>query len=411
MRRDPGDPWLGVILSRAVSLARTPRPPDVVVRCGSRAHRVRLGVGRFWASARCRACGARVDPTRVRRLARWAAGTLRPPAHRGPPLYAWIGTLAYLLLSLAAAACVWLLADHWWPATTLLFGPRWILLLPLAALVPAVLVWDRVSLVTLAVATIVMAGPVVGLRAGWRRLFVSPDTSRDLRVMSFNADGGSSLRLPLPEMVREWRVDVAAIQECGGALQTAISAMDGWSADVHGSLCLLSRLPIRERAAMEREALEAAGGSGLVETDAVEVGERLVHVTNVHLETPRAGFEQIRAGRVGEGAPKLQEKSLLREIEQRRARRWAAQYPPPRIALGDFNSPPESPIFRAAWAGWQNAFSRMGIGLGGTRLNGWIRARIDHILLDDSWTVVRSWLGPDVGSDHRPILAEVRLRD
>jgi endonuclease/exonuclease/phosphatase (EEP) superfamily protein YafD len=78
--------------------------------------------------------------------------------------------------------------------------------------------------------------------------------------------------------------------------------------------------------------------------------------------------------------------------------------------VGDFNSPAESPLFRSHWGDWQNAFNRVGVGLGGTRLDGWIRARIDHILADDRWTVVRAWLGPSLGSDHAPLLADLRLR-
>jgi endonuclease/exonuclease/phosphatase (EEP) superfamily protein YafD len=292
----------------------------------------------------------------------------------------------------------------------LLFGPRWVLLLPVAALLPAALRWDRPLLVPLTLATVVVLGPVIGLRTGWRRLLVSGDAAHDLRVMSFNVDGAESLDLPLGEMLRDWHLDIAAFQECGDPLVAAMDTLKGWHTDVRGSLCLVSRFPILEKAEMGHEELTAAHGSGLVETVALDVGGRVVHFTNVHLETQRAGFEQILAGRLSEGVPLLREKSFLREIEQRRARRWVDQYPAPRITVGDFNSPPESPIFRAAWVDWQNAFSRTGRGLGGTRLNGWIRARIDHILLDDRWTVVRSWLGPDVGSDHRPILAEVRLR-
>ncbi len=410
MRQRPHLASYREIVERTAARLLAPRAADVVVRCAGGAHRVRMARGRFWASARCRACGARVDPTRGRRVATWIAGAFRPPARRGRAVWAWAAAIACIALALVCAGCIWLLADHWWPATTLLFGPRWVLLLPLALLVPATLLWDRRALVPLALAGVVMAGPVVGLRSGWRRLLVSPDAARDLRVMTFNVDGGTSLRMTAAAMLRNWRVDVAAFQECGGALQVEIAALQGWHADVRGSLCLISRFPIRERAEMDREAFEAAGGSGLVETDALEVQGRLVHFTNVHLETPRAGFEQIRAGNLLSGVPKLGEKSLLREIEQRRAHRWVDQYPPPRLVAGDFNSPPESPIFRAAWARWQNAFSLAGTGLGGTRLNGWIRARIDHILLDDRWTVVRSWLGPDVGSDHLPLLAEVRLR-
>jgi vancomycin resistance protein VanJ len=410
MRSDASRPWYVPVLERARALMPAPRTDGVIVRCGARAHRVRLARGRFWAPARCRACGARVDPTRARRLARWVADAFRPGAVSGRRRQTWIATTAYLALAVASAACVWLLADRWWPATVLLFGPRWVLLLPIAVLLPAVLRWDRPLLLPLALATTVVLGPVLGLQTGWRRLLVSPDAARDLRVMSFNVDGGTGLRLPLQEMLREWRVDIAAFQECGGTLAMEVAALQGWHSDVKGTMCLVSRFPILQSAEMDRSAFRAAGGSGIVETDALDLGGRVVHVTNVHLETPRAGFEEILSGNFAAGAPKLREKSQLREVEQRRARNWAGQYPAPRLVVGDFNSPPESPIFREAWSGWQNAFSRVGWGLGGTRLNGWIRARIDHILLDSAWTVVRARVGPDMGSDHAPILAEVRLR-
>jgi endonuclease/exonuclease/phosphatase (EEP) superfamily protein YafD len=130
----------------------------------------------------------------------------------------------------------------------------------------------------------------------------------------------------------------------------------------------------------------------------------------VHLETPRAGLALIRGGRLRAGMRLVEEKSHLRGIELRRSRHWVDDLEGPRIVVGDFNTPPESRAYREAWGDWVNAFSRVGHGLGGTRLNGWIRARIDHVLVDDHWIVVRSSLGGDVGSDHLPILATLRLR-
>jgi len=186
--------------------------------------------------------------------------------------------------------------------------------------------------------------------------------------------------------------------------------LQGWHTDTRAGVCFVSRFPILEAAEMERESLRGAGGSGLVVTYRLDLDGRQVRVTNVHLETPRAGLESLREGRVGEGIFWLREKSSLREIELRRARRWVGRFTGPQLVVGDFNTPPESPIFRAAWSDWTNAFSLGGRGFGGSRHNGWIRARIDHILLNQDWTVVRSWLGPDIGSDHVPMLAQVRLR-
>ena len=63
-------------------------------------------------------------------------------------------------------------------------------------------------------------------------------------------------------------------------------------------------------------------------------------------------------------------------------------------------------LLLATWITWEV----VGIGIGGTRMNGWIQARIDHILADDSWRVIASSVGEDRGSDHRPILATIRAR-
>jgi endonuclease/exonuclease/phosphatase (EEP) superfamily protein YafD len=386
-----------------------PRPTDLVVGCAGR-HRVRLARGRFWAAARCPACGRAVDASRIRRIGGWLARLTRPTAPRTRTRLLWIATVAYVATALAAAACVWLLADRWWLATVLLFGPRWVLALPLAILLPAALILDRPLLAPLMAAALVVLGPVIGLHTGWRRLLVSPNPARDIRVMTFNTEGGRGMSWTPTGVLDGLDVDIAALQECAPAIAERVRALEGWHTDTRGGSCLISRFPILAVSQMDREAFRAAGGAGLVVTYVLAVGDREVRFTNLHLETPRAGLEAVRAGDLAEGAPLLEGKSLLRTFEHRFARRWVDTLPGPRLVVGDFNSPPESPMFRSHWADWQNAFSRVGAGLGGTRLNGWIRARIDHILADDDWIVVRSWLGPNLGSDHAPLLADLRLR-
>jgi vancomycin resistance protein VanJ len=385
-----------------------PRDRRIIVRCARRTHRVQLAAGKFWRNARCPTCKAAVDPFRVRRIGRWLLNSLRPRSTATTDRVLWGVTLAYLATALAAAWSVWMLADHWWPATVLLFGPRWVLALPLLVLAPAILWRDRALLASLALSACVVLGPVIGLRTGWRRLFVSPAPS-DVRVMTFNTEGGRAMSWAPGAVLEALGVEVAAFQECSGRLVDAINALHDWHTDTRESACLVSRFPIRSVTEMDRDAFVAAGGAGLVVTYRLDVNGRDLYLTNVHLETPRAGLELLREGRVAEGAPTLEGKSFLRDIEHRFARRWVDTLPSPRLVVGDFNSPPESPMFRSHWGDWQNAFSRVGWGLGGSRVNGWIRARIDHILADTSWTVVRSWLGPDLGSDHLPMLAELRL--
>lgn len=356
-------------------------------------------------------------------MAAWLGNLARPVTDRPVDVGLWVLSLGYLAVAIVVALLLWSTGDRWWPTTVLLFGPRWVLLLPLLVLVPAVALRDRALLVPVALAGLVVAGPIVELRTGWRGLLVGDDPDRDVRIVTLNARGGNGLVQSARGLMRSWSADIVLLQECAGLLRQEIrrieEARDGplaatgleVHADRRGGLCILSRLPILEVAEMEREVVELAGGSGLVVTWTVELAGRAVDVTNIHLETPRVGFEAIRAGRILDAIPLIEEKSWLRDIELERARRWADRSNRPRIVAGDFNTPPESRAYRRWWSDWTNAFTRVGRGFGGTRLNGWIRVRIDHILVDDRWTVVDARTGDDVGSDHLPVLATVRLEE
>jgi len=212
-------------------------------------------------------------------------------------------------------------------------------------------------------------------------------------------------------LLAEWEAEIVGFQECTRDFAAALRQLPGWHVDARSGLCLASRFEILSVSEMDRDALEFAGGAGMVATYELNLGDgRTISLTNLHLETPREGFELIRSGRLGEGILKVKEKSLIRDVELRQARLWADNSLGPHIVTGDFNTPPESRSYREAWGDWQNAYSRTGRGLGGTRLNGWIRARIDHILANEDWKVLEAWVEDDVGSDHLPMAAVLRLR-
>jgi endonuclease/exonuclease/phosphatase (EEP) superfamily protein YafD len=385
-----------------------PASRDLVVPCQGPGHRVRLRGGfRFFASARCPRCRARVDPLRVRRLACLITNLRRPRSDAPSDRLLWALSLAALVGSIGAAVLLWGFGDVWWPATVLLFSGRWPFLLPLIPISAWATLQDRSLLAPLVVAMLVVIGPIMGFRTGWRST-LRLEKDSDLRVASFNVAGGGRLRESPATLLEEWGVQVAAFQECGAAFRSQLRAVQGWNTHEGGSLCFSSRYPIIEARKMDREVLASVGGSALVYTYVLETPKGLLHVTNVHLETPREGLALIRSGRIAAGIPVLREKMRIREIEHRRAQRQAAEAGPPGIVLGDFNTPPESRVLRREWSDWANTFSVAGFGFGGTRLNGWIKARIDHILVDRSWTVVDAWLGEDAGSDHRPIIARIR---
>jgi len=406
--------WVTIGVPHLTTLFSMPikkNPRDIVVPCSGGHHPVRLARGRrFWRSARCPVCRAPVDPNRTRRFLRWLTNLGRPASAGWLHQLVWWGSLSFLILALVALGLIWGLSDRWWPATVLLFGPRWILLLPLSVLLPLASFRDRPLVFPLVLAGLTVIGPVMGFQLGWRSLFPGESQVRDLQVVSFNALGGNSLIRTPANLLADWGVDIIAFQECGTELGAALRRIPGWHVDTRSGLCLVSRFEIVDVAEMEREALQFAGGAGVVATYELDLDGEPLFLTNLHLETPRAGFELIRAGRLRGGILKVREKSLLRTIELRQARAWTDGFDGPHLVLGDFNTPQESRPYRQAWAGWQNTFSLAGSGLGGTRLNGWIRVRIDHILANEEWKVMEAWLEEDVGSDHLPIAARIRPR-
>ena len=397
------------------AMPETPHRPrrDVIVPCSGEAHRVRLAGGlRILASARCPRCRAAVDPWRWRRALAVGRGLLRPVSAQVADRVLHASTLAHLIALLLATALLWGLSDVWWPATILLFGPRWVLLLPLLVLIPWAAFRDRALLVPLGLSVVIGLGPLIGVRSGWRTLLPDPAGDR-FRVATFNAAGGDRVT-PLGTLLADLDADVVVFQECGGALREQVLELErsGFPLYTHSevSLCVTSRHPIVETSTLERDAFEFAGGSALVHTYTIDWHGRPLAITNVHLETQRAGLDLFRRGRVSDAIPQLKQKSLLREIELRITRRWTDSLPTPRIVAGDFNTPPESRIYRASWSDWTNAFDSRGRGAGGTRLNGWIRARIDHVLVDDGWRVEEIRVADDAGSDHLPVVATLRAR-
>lgn len=75
----------------------------------------------------------------------------------------------------------------------------------------------------------------------------------------------------------------------------------------------------------------------------------------------------------------------------------------PTIIAGDFNATP-----------WSSAFAGIdyyrATGLQSTWPFRHLGIAVDQILVSDHWKVKRSWVGPDIGSDHLPVIAEVHMQ-
>ena len=92
----------------------------------------------------------------------------------------------------------------------------------------------------------------------------------------------------------------------------------------------------------------------------------------------------------------------------------ATRLPPARILLADCNATRWSKPMREAMEAAGLRDSAEGFGFQGSwpaRLPWPLRLPIDHVLVSDGLAVTRRELGPDVGSDHLPVVAEFAIVD
>jgi endonuclease/exonuclease/phosphatase (EEP) superfamily protein YafD len=310
-------------------------------------------------------------------------------------------------LYLAAVAGCWLLlylADLWWPATVLAFGPRWLLAWPLAGLVPAAAWWRPRLLAVLALGGLLVAGPVTGLCIPWGRLIGPPPPGPRLRVLTCNMHYKMNLNpLPLDDLIAGAQPDVVALQEWEPNNRSAVLSGEDWHR--HHSLCLFlaSRYPI-----LRATSLGAYSGSkkGLVMRYDLDTPAGVVAFFSLHLASPRDGlYEAVHD--TSKAAATVRADTDLRWQQSERLAAQTDGVREPLVLAGDFNTPPQSAIFRRVWGRYGDAFASGGWGWGYTFLAPRTRVRIDHVLTGPGWYCQDCRVGPDVGSPHRPVIADL----
>lgn len=315
---------------------------------------------------------------------------------------AWVGT-AIVLMALVA---VRLLGDRWWGALPLLYGPRYVigavLLLPLAVTLARPRTGWKALLSGIAAFALLL-----DLRLGLS--FPRSDTGSPLRVVSFNAQGGGGAAEAIRSELLGLGADVIVIAECSTALGDAFAALPYIHIRRHAGLCVVTPKPLIAWEPRDPSDLWQAAGSGAITrgTMVTESGDSVV-IGGVHLETPRDALEALAklALRSFPGADA--ENRALRRVESQLARTWIVRDDDlPVIVAGDFNLTVESAIYRAWWGDLTNAFSARGRGLGWTKRTRLFGTRIDHILVSPTVRVTKAWVGPELGSDHRPVIADL----
>lgn len=343
------------------------------------------------------------------RLSSHRAGSVRGPKRFADRVFAvlvlaYLGALALAFLMLTA------LADRWWLATVLTYAPRWVLGLPLLALLPLSFRPGRARWVL----------PLLGGGALWlfglvdfrvRGAFGTGAGSggtalRPLRFVTYNiGEMAPPTAETLAGLLARLGADVGAFQEC--RLTTAqLAAQPGWYGHAESFLCVLSRHPFAKIDVRDPQDFWKRNGSACINRYEIAAPQRTVSLLVVHLETVREGLEALREQHLA-GARELERNIVIRDEESAAAQAWALRGSAPLVVMGDFNLPVESAIYKRRWGALQNGFGRCGIGLGWSKRTRWFGLRIDHVLYDGQSRCINARLEDGLGGDHRPVVVDL----
>jgi len=291
-----------------------------------------------------------------------------------------------------------------WPLHLILYGPLWIAALPVILLVPLA-AWLRLrwSTLPLSVALFSFIG-ISGFNIPWENLLrTGVDSGPTLRVLTCNVKGRSLKIRNLADLVAAEQPDVVCLQECSLVDPLAVLGVEGWYCRSAGEFCLASRYPILDFEPLRRP--DKYHRMIAVRARLSRSGTA-IPLISVHLMTPRRGLQSLVA-RQEEGIDSFREIASVQQFDSALLRRWVEGAPDSIVLAGDFNLTAEHPLFCRDWSDYRDAFAWTSWGLGHTMFTRLIGLRIDHILCGPAWRPRRCVVGPDVGSAHLPVVADL----
>ena len=323
-------------------------------------------------------------------------------------LYA-LGVLSFWLL-------IRYLGDHWWPATILLYSPRWPWLLPLFLLLPLTFRRRAKKWMWLTFfAGLFALGPLMGLSLPWRRL-AQDSKGLKVRMLVCNVHQ-SELDMPaLDAYVRQVEPQVVMLQDYSRRrdLMPAISG-PGWHHYQVGEIFIASRYPLvhvydlnlqRIHGKDDVDPLRRTGAAVCFDLD---TSAGVLHLVDLHLASPHPALRTLRHN-LPMAVQRLEANSTRRWNESQQITDYLATLRGPFILAGDFNTPAESPIYRHFWWQYPDAFPAAGFGFGYTHFSWLSELRIDHLLTSPGISCTAYHTGPPCGTPHRPMVADLVIR-
>lgn len=378
---------------------------------------------RFWRCARCQTpnptaayltdcigCGApRAIVDQPARTSSTVPSERRWPQGRGVLIATW-GFVAVLLLGLTLMRW-W--GDLWWPGTLLLYMPRGLWLFPLLALA----LWNiRPRLWSLwavhAALGVVILGPLMAFHVPWGRLLGDdPEGGTRLRVMTLNRLDDELNDERLIALIEHEGIDLICFQEGKRDRESQNPKLGayfakGWHWDRSGFI--VSRLPIVAEGSRLDPPYPEPGfwGVRLAWVDLKTDSGAVFRLADVHMPTMATGFQWLFQGDFARlDRYQFWRRQQVSEILEH----VVGGSRLPTLLAGDFNTPAESPLLDPLRLIFRFGHEEAGLGYGYTRPAVFPWIQIDQILATSEWTFTRCWVGPDVNSDHLPLVAEVVL--
>lgn len=260
-------------------------------------------------------------------------------------------------------------------------------------------------------------GPLMGFCGyPWTRPSHASESGAALRIMTYNIAQGTDVVRVMAEIERQ-HPDVLIVQEMGDHFEVPLrTKYPSWSIQARGEFLIATPLPLSSVTRVELPPLidDPWKHPGYLR-GIIRFGKRDIAIYNTHLSTPRPALEAIRF-RDRTGIHQIESNAKSRIAQAKALAQALSRESLPAILGGDFNAPESSVACQLIRdAAFRDAFSEAGRGYGytsGHRLRFGISfARIDHIYVSKEWGVKQCFPGEKLGSDHRPVVADIVLSD
>jgi len=320
--------------------------------------------------------------------------------------------VGYLLLLVMGCVAIALDDGSHWAVTLFLFSPRWIAALPMIVLIPITMTFRFRFTLFYLLHALVVAFPIMGYQIP-RTLRELDSKSPTLGVITCNLGGGSINTGDLIDLVHEHEIEVLMLQECPATVSVELFKQLGWEHRQEHALAIGSSFPLGRVVTLARHpkshynvpvAISCDLSWPMVTTS--DGSHERVQLVSLHLPTFRPALEVAKRLNLTDGPAAIQERGVYyREIADQLFS--GIRIDEPTIVGGDFNVPCESAYYRDYWHEYRNAYAEAGIGFGYTKYTRYHGIRIDHLLVNDDWSVIQSLVGPSLGGDHRPVITKL----